>query len=377
MGIMRQAGSQRLLVLALCAAIIVVVATGVRILVAPAPAPVAGPVSDPLAAQGDFYLPAEFEPQELILVGAEQAAERFPGVLRAILDAVGDDVPVRLLVGSAQGRSAAGSVLAAAGRESGATDIVSLQMTSMWLRDFGPFTVTDVRGVRSMVAFRNGQRRCERVDGDVPARLAIGRDFAILSNRLLLEGGDVLTNGRGLGVLSSRVVDANPDFCDSVPSCIAGTVAAMLGFEQVLLLPPLEGEPTGHLDHACLFIAADLAVVGQSRSSSAAGHAGLEVIARDLAGMPTVAGPMRVERIPHPAPVDGVWRSYTTAVLAGGAVLVPNYPDHCPELDAEAMAVYRRLLPDRRLVGIDCEALARAGGDLHSLVVAVPTGAPG
>jgi agmatine deiminase len=371
--------AQRGLIVALCAAIVVVLAIGVRILTSHRPEPPAepaAPAADQLAAQGDFYLPAEFDPQDLLYVAAEQLAERFPDILTAVLGAVGDEVPVTLLVGSAQGKAAAASVLSAGGSASGKATIVQVPLATMWLRDCGPFTVTDAQGKRSMVEFRSGQRRCGRIDDGVPAHLAIRHDYAILKNPLLLEGGDVSTNGRGLGVLSTRVVDQNASFCDIVPSCIARTVAALLGFEQVLLLPPLAGEPTGHLDQACVFVAPDLAVVGLADRKAKELHDSLEKIALDLEGLPTEAGPLRVERIPYPAPDDGVWRSYTTVVFAGGALLVPIYPDHCPDLDAEALALYRQLLPGRRIVGIDVGALARAGGDLHSLMVSVPIPAP-
>ena len=37
---------------------------------------------------------------------------------------------------------------------------------------------------------------------------------------------------------------------------------------------------------------------------------------------------------------DGRWRTYTNVVYANGTLLVPTYPGFCPELDAEALAVY-------------------------------------
>lgn len=359
------------IVAVLIAAIIAVLVTGFRIVTSRTTTPPAQVVTDPVA--DSYHLPAEFERQERLYVAAEPLAAQHPELLAAILRGIGSEVPITLIVGSASGRAAVEAVTATG---MSAPTILPLQMKTMWLRDFGPFTVTDAQGLRSMVEFRSGNRRCDRVDDGLPPLLAIRQGFAILSNKLQLEGGDVLTNGRGLGVLSTRVVDHNASFCDSVPACIARTVAAMLGFEQVLLVPPLDGEPTGHIDQACAFVAPDLAVVGRDESGNTSVAAGLDLIAGDVAGMPTSAGPMRVERIPQPSPADGVWRSYTTIVFAGGAVLVPNYPDHCPELDTEAMAIYRRLLPDRRIVGIDAETLARAGGDLHSIMVAVPLGGP-
>jgi agmatine deiminase len=201
--------------------------------------------------------------------------------------------------------------------------------------------------------------------------------LAILGNRLLFEGGDLVTNGRGFGVLSSRVVDANTTAPDRESREIVLTVASMLGLENVLLVPPLLGESSGHADMFCNFLGPDLIVVGSYDPEVDAENAHrLDEIAADLEGLATLAGPLRVERISLPDHADGVWRSYTTVVFANGVVLVPVYPDHCPELDAQAQAFYRRLLPDREIVAIDASRLSRMNGSLRCITLNVPVGGP-
>ena len=71
---------------------------------------------------------------------------------------------------------------------------------------------------------------------------------------------------------------------------------------------------------------------------------------------------------------DGYWRTYTNIVFANGVVLVPVYPDYCPDLDEEALAIYRRLLPDRQVVGIDCSGLIKMNGALRCITMNFPTG---
>ncbi|MCB1182666.1 agmatine deiminase family protein, partial [bacterium] len=183
----------------------------------------------------------------------------------------------------------------------------------------------------------------------------------------------LLNNGRGLGLLSARVLERNAAEPGFAPRETLQNVASLLGLENVVALHPPADEPTGHLSVVACFLAPDLIVVGRDGARADAATADhLDGLARELAGAPTLVGPLRVARIPQPDHRDGVWRSYTEIVFANGVVLVPVYPDHCPDLDAEALAVYRRLLPDRRIEPIDASALARRGGGLHRVTVNVP-----
>jgi agmatine/peptidylarginine deiminase len=73
-----------------------------------------------------------------------------------------------------------------------------------------------------------------------------------------------------------------------------------------------------------------------------------------------------------PGHEDGAWRSYTNVIFAGDTLLVPAYPDASPEMDREALDVYRKLLPERRVVPIDASSLIRKNGSLHCISINVP-----
>jgi len=367
-------GANRFLVLILVCAILGVLGFGVWLLVGRGRSPA---VTQAPLDLGAFYMPGEFDPQDILCLGGEGLVDLDKDLAAAILCAVAPEVRVAVLVGSPEGQATVDRLLAANGLTDERVRPIRLTGVSLWVRDFGPVTVTDTLGRRSLVEFHSAARRGNRMDDDAPPFLARILDLALLGNALELEGGDLVTNGRGLGVLSSRVAEGNAGYPDMSAPDIARTVASVLGFENVVLVQSLAGEGSGHVDRFCNFVAPDLALVGRFAPGVESSNAArLDQIAKDLAGLPTLDGPLRVERIVQPDPADGFWRSYTTAVFANGVVLVPTYPDYCPELDAEALATYRRLLPDRQVVGLDASRLIRSHGTLRDVTLNIPTGSP-
>ncbi len=354
-----------------------VVAFGAAELVLPVLREVWPPADDSGPIGAAVYMPAEFGPQEELLLGGAQLAELFPDVLSDIVRAAAGELRIRILAGSPAGRARIDSVLADNGLADAAVEIVELPIRSMWVRDFGPVTVSDAAGRRLLLDFHYRERRGNVVDDGVPGHLARNMGLDLKTSPLLLEGGDFLSNGRGLGLLSTRVVNRNAHYLDLALEQTVNDLGILLGFEGVSLVPPLQGESTGHVDMFCAFLRTDLLVVGRlDPAGDAENAAQLDWIAEDQARRPTIDGPLRVERVPMPDHDDGVWRTYTNIVFANGVLLVPVYPDYCPELDKVALAFYRRLLPDRRVVGIDASGLIRMKGALRCVTMNVPRGVP-
>jgi agmatine/peptidylarginine deiminase len=322
-------------------------------------------------------MPAEFQAQEFLLLGGSQLAELHPDVMAAVVKAAAGAVRIAVLVGSPAEEGSIVATLQARGASPDSLAFLTLPVRTMWVRDFGPATVSDSQGNRSMVGFHYRERRGNDVDDGVPDFVAQSLGLNIMGSPLLAEGGDYLSNGRGLCLLSTRVVNRNAHYLEMEPDQVMANFAAVLGFEHLLLLPPLLGEPTGHVDMFCTLLAPDLAVVGRyDEDVDPANAAHLEGIVERLEGFPTLRGAMKVERIPMPPHDDDVWRTYTNIVLANEVVLVPLYPDHSPELDREALAIYRRLLPDRRVVGIDASGLIRMNGALRCVTMNIPGSFP-
>jgi len=325
--------------------------------------------STPLEA---VYMPAEFALQSTLLLGGSQLVTLFPEVLADIAQATAGAINLRILAGSTTAHAAIDSILASTGTTA---EIIDLPIFSMWVRDFGPVTVSDARGHRHLVDFHYRERRGDKIDDDVPGHIARVLDLEIETSRLLVEGGDFLTNGRGFCLLSTRLINRNAHYLELEPRQTIDSLGMILGFDNLLLARPLKGESTGHVDMFAAFLAVDLVLVGQYNTRDDAENADrLDAVATNLAGRQTLSGPLRVKRIPMPDHDDGVWRTYTNVVFANGVLLVPIYPDYCPELDAAALATYRRLLPKIQVVGIRASKLIRMNGALRCITMNIPQG---
>jgi len=321
------------------------------------------------------FTPAEFDPQDALLLGASPLFELFPRVLVDIVSAAHSDIRIVLLIEDERYRRTILDLLAASGLPDDSVEFVQLPIMSMWVRDFGPVTVADGAGRRRLVDFVYRERRGNAVDNGVPEHLARVLDWPRTSSVLLLEGGDFLSNGLGLCLGSTRLINRNAHYLELEPRQVVPDLARVLGFENVVLLRPLQGETTGHVDMFCTFVAPDLVVVGQLAADVDSVNAALlDETAEQLAGVATRAGPLRIERIAMPPPDGDVWRTYTNVIFANSVMLVPTYPDRCPELDAKALALYRRLLPDRRVVGVDVSDLITMRGALRCISLNVAEG---
>lgn len=362
---------------ALAAVLILLVSAGYFLLRPEAdPAPTQAPpaLQFPDSRQA-VYLPAEFDPQDDLLLGGEQLATLHPKVMANIVRAAADDIRIRILAGSPAGHDLVVSVLESNGLDAGKVDILEIPVLTMWVRDFGPLTVSDGAGYRSLVDFHFRERRGNDLDDGVPGHLAPLMGFELQTSPLLVEGGDLLTNGRGLCLLSTRIINRNAQYLTMEPEDTVKDLGKILGFESVFLVPPLVGESTGHLDMFCAFLETDLIVVGSYDPAVDPDNAAqLDQVAEDLAGLSTRSGLARVERVPMPDHDDGFWRTYTNIIFANEVVMVPVYPDYCPDLDETALALFRKLLPDRRVIGIDASELIKMNGALRCITMNVPTG---
>lgn len=342
------------------------------------PAPVSetdfrGPEIDIEALSEPLLLPAEFAPQQALILGGTQLAVLFPGLLADIVDAAADSVPVAVLVGSPEDRRAVEDALRGRGLPPDEVSYLEVPVRTMWVRDFGPVAVQDSTGGITLVDFDYRERRGNKLDDTVPRSIAELLGLPRREFPLLLEGGDFIGNGRGLCISSMRIIERNAHYNAYPPEKVGDLLSDALGFEQWIPLEHLQDEPTGHLDMFLTMVAEDVVVVGECDPREDSYNAELlDLIAANFAQIPTRVGHLRVERIPMPPHDDGVWRTYTNVVFANGVLLVPAYPAVCPDLDRRARDIYRRLLPGWRVVGIDCEKLTAMNGALRCVTLNIP-----
>ena len=59
-------------------------------------------------------------------------------------------------------------------------------------------------------------------------------------------------------------------------------------------------------------------------------------------------------------------------MFANGLLIVPTFPAINPRLDREALDRFSALMPDWKVVGLDCEEISKKGGSLHCMTRNLP-----
>ena len=138
----------------------------------------------------------------------------------------------------------------------------------------------------------------------------------------------------------------------------------------------IEGDDTdGHVDDLARFVDARTIVIGIEDDVSDANHRVLQENRRKLARARDAQGrPFEIVELPMPRRVsyDGqrLPATYMNFYFVNGALLVPTFGQAAR--DRRALSILQRLMPKRRVVGVDCRALIWGLGAIHCLTQQQP-----
>jgi agmatine deiminase len=198
------------------------------------------------------------------------------------------------------------------------------------------------------------------------------------ADRIVLEGGSIDVNGRGLLLtteecLLSETQCRNPGL--PRPE-LERVLAESLGIEKVLWLPRgIAGDDThGHIDDIARFVSADTVAAAVERNCGDDNYAPLQENLNILRNSADQRGqPLNVVELPMPTPV--VFRgqrlpaSYANFYVANRLVLVPVFNDRNDRL---ALNILADLFPDRDIVPIYCGDLIWGLGAIHCMTMQQP-----
>ena len=236
------------------------------------------------------------------------------------------------------------------------------QHDAFWTRDFGPIALELADGEPGFIdmAYYYDRRR----DDAVPTLLGRKLDVQVYRPDLASEGGNFMTNGAGLCVSTSWLLEENQHL-DS--QSLAELQRRYFGCQQTIILDRMYGEGTGHVDMYAKFTASDTVLVGSyDRDYDPTNATILDRAAARLGAVRLADGrPLRVVRIPMPSHGPEVYRSYTNSLLVNGTVVMPTYASD-RHLEAAAIAAYREALPEGwRVTTVDSTEIIEWGGAVH------------
>jgi agmatine/peptidylarginine deiminase len=325
-----------------------------------------------------MQLPGEFERQDGIILGCSELVEFHPEVLVDMVRAMAGRLEIYGLVNDASQRQKVVSLLDGRGINSSLVRLIELPTYGMWVRDYGPKFIRNNVGGLTMLDYAyldrpatDGSTRAQ--DDVIPSQLSKHFRTPVASVPLSMEGGNLLGNGYGLCVSTLHLVREN-SHRHYEPQDVGKILVESFGQLKWTQIEFLHHDTTRHADTYVNFAAPNIAIVASCDPMDDMEEAAImDRTAKLLEGQETPLGPMRVVRIPMRVRNDNVIRTYANAVYANGVVLVPQYDDVDPEFNRQAVDIYASVLPDWKIVPIQCLSIAKMGGALHCVTCNVPS----
>jgi agmatine deiminase len=253
-----------------------------------------------------------------------------------------------------------------------------------WCRDHGPNYVFRQEGGRMEKVIVNWEYNAwggkyEPYDDDnaVPQRVAALQQLPVVSTGMVLEGGAIDVNGKGL-LLTTEACLLNPNRNPAMSRLeIEGELRKYLGARKVLWLGDgIAGDDTdGHVDDMSRFVAETTVVTAVEDDPQDENYLPLMDNYERLKRFTDIDGsPLQILRLPMPDPVyhDGerLPASYANFYIAGTVVLVPTYRS---SRDRLALDLLQGCFPGRKVVGIDCSDLIWGLGAIHCITHEEPS----
>ncbi len=331
-------------------------------------------MDDPVPAPGLIW-PGEWAPRDGTLLAwppAEGGTWRGSNPLIDLFDELIAQLravePVYLIVGPDQ----ASAIEKRLGGSDESLHLLPLPLNEFWLRDSAPIFALDHSGQPLAVAPRFngwGQRFPHELDQLLPTLLSRRLGLPLHRLELCTEGGALESNGDGL-ILTTRSALLATNRCNPDLAVVEQRLREVFSLRRLIWLDEgLAGDHTdGHIDNLARFTRpTQLVAVSpglprqhpnqdrlqknwQRLDALVADEPGLELV-----GLPTLD--LMLQGRPVPA-------SYANFYLAPGLVLLPTFGHNA---DNEARSILADLMPERRVICLDCRALINQGGGLHCL----------
>jgi agmatine deiminase len=330
-----------------------------------------------------FRMPAEWEPQTAVWLSWPHKRTTWPRQFRPvpytfakIVAAISRFEEVRINAASAlHGR--AKKLCAAAGADMTRVTFYPHPTNDAWCRDHGPiFVKNDRTGEVAATDWRynawGGKYPPFDLDDKIPSLIARKLKLRRFANGMVLEGGSIDVNGRGLLLTSEQCLlnqNRNPHLTREQ---IEQNLRDTLGVKTILWLGEgIVGDDTdGHIDDIARFYRPDGIITVIETNKRDANHRVLEENLDRLTAFRTPAGKkFDIVTLPMPKPIafqgQRVPASYANFLIINGAVLVPTFQQK--QRDAEACAIIGGCFPGREVIPIDCYHLIWGLGTLHCI----------
>ena len=253
---------------------------------------------------------------------------------------------------------------------------IPMQTDDVWIRDYGPFFVFNDNGVKKIVKFQFNAWGAKfppwENDEQIPFQIAKKKRLAVKEFPYIFEGGAIEVNDDGLGITTLPcLVGKNRNHPKDIKH-VEFAIKDALGLKDLLVLPEgLAGDHTdGHIDNAARFVSRNRIAMAWEDDQSKENFLPLQ---RNKVILETwikrhYGSQAQVDAVQ--IPTQKKWEgntlpaSYMNFIFLNGALVYPKYEE---KFDKKAEAYFKKVFPNREIIGIDCSAVIREGGSLHCI----------
>ena len=229
----------------------------------------------------------------------------------------------------------------------------------VWCRDYMPIQTESGKLVqfRYEPSYLKGNKEWEDSRSDVREVCRLNGFEPTFSN-INLDGGNVLLCS-GCAIVSDRIFTENPEYTDKEQ--LVKEISDLLEAE-VIVIPAQKGDMTGHADGMVRFVDHDT-ILGNNRTEEYKYWTnGIEKVLRDY-NLNYIDVPFfyNYKDSKHPDHAIGVYVNY---LEVGNLIVLPVFEVEGNK-DAEAIAAFKQIFPDKILETINYNDVALEGGVLN------------
>lgn len=278
--------------------------------------------------------------------------------------------------------------------------VIEMSSNDAWMRDVGPtFVVNDdgkVRAVRWKFNAWGGIYFPWDKDELVSLKVADVENIDCYEAPIVLEGGSIDVDGEGTLITTEECLlnpNRNPGFTKQQ---IERVLKDYLGIEKIVWLKRgvYNDETSGHVDNLCRFVRpAEVVLTWTDDKNDPQYETSRENYEILLKETDAKGRRFKIHKIHQPSPIyvekedvatvdfaEKTLRktpgyrlaaSYVNFYIANGALIVPVYND--PK-DEEALAKFKEILPERKIIGVYSREILLGGGAIHCITLQQPLG---
>lgn len=339
----------------------------------------------------NYYLPAEFEPQEAIWLSWPANKDSCPKTYHKLQDKFGEvaaavsryervrinapmlaHMNIRLSIADNEG-------------DLSQVDIYEHTTNDVWCRDHGPIFIKHKETGKVAVTdweFNawGGKFPPFDLDNAIPEKAANVLKMDRFASKMILEGGAIETNGKGVLITTEAVLLNKNRNAGMSKADVEKELKAMLGVESIFWLKNgIAGDDTdGHVDDMVRFVREDAVICMVETKETDPNYKVLKENRERLNDLRTLSGErVEVIEIEMPQPIEVKdWRlsrlpaSYANFLVVNNAVLVPMFGHK--KKDPAAEDKIAECFPGREIISVACKDLIMEGGALHCIAMHQP-----